>query len=85
MPLLEKLLAGGTILEYEIDTEAIHTESAQMFWIVFIASNADGLDKYNAALRDAQKASPLGGPAFTSMVDFTDHRDDLDLTNATYK
>jgi hypothetical protein len=85
VPLLEKLMAGGTILEYEIDTEAIHTESAQMFWIVFIAPNADGLDKYNAALRDAQKMNPLGGPAFSSMVDFTDHRDDLDWTNATYK
>jgi hypothetical protein len=85
VPLLEKLLAAGTILEYEVDTEAIHTESAQTFWIVFIASNADGLDKYNAALRDAQKMNPLGGPAFVSMVDFSDHRDDLDWTNATYK
>jgi hypothetical protein len=85
VPFLEKLLAGGTILEYEIDTEAIHTESAQMFWIVFIAPNAEALDKYNAAFLDVQKANPLGGPAFSSMVNFTEHRDDLDRTNATYK
>ena len=85
VPFLEKLLADGTILEYEIDGEAIHTESAQMFWVVFIAPNAEALDKYNAAFREVQKMNPLGGPAFVSMVDFTDHRDDLDWTNATYK
>ncbi|MDD5542275.1 MAG: hypothetical protein PHX83_03805 [Acidobacteriia bacterium] len=85
VPLLEKLLADGTILEYEIDTEAIHSESVQSFWIVYIAPNADGLDKYNAALSDAQKMNPLGGPAFVSMVDFSGHRDSLDWSNLTYK
>ena len=28
VPLLEKLLADGAIVEYEIDTEAIHTEGS---------------------------------------------------------
>jgi hypothetical protein len=27
VPILEKLLADGTILEYEVDTEAIHTDA----------------------------------------------------------
>jgi hypothetical protein len=85
VPLMEKLLADGTILEYEIDTEAVHTESPGTFWVVFITPNADGLDKFNATLRDMQKTYPLGGPAFDSMVDFTVHRDYLDRTNATYK
>ena len=85
VPFLEKLLSAGTILEYEIDTQAIHTQSPQMFWIVFIAPNAEALDKYNAAFVDVQKANPLGGPAFTSMVDFKPHRDELVWTNATYK
>ena len=31
------------------------------------------------------KANPLGGPAFGSMVDSTEHRDDLDRSTATYK
>ncbi|MGH9433531.1 MAG: hypothetical protein ACRD3T_18530 [Terriglobia bacterium] len=85
VPLLEKLLADGTILEYEIDTEAIHTEAPGAFWVVFLAPNAAALDKFNASFRDYQKANPLGGPAFDSVVDFTAHRDYLDRTNATYK
>ena len=85
VPLLEKMLADGTIHEYEVDTEAIHTESPNTFWIIYIAANAEGLDKVNAALREALKANPLGGPAFGSMVDFSVHRDGLSRTNATYK
>ncbi|MGO9802089.1 MAG: hypothetical protein ACLPTM_05780 [Steroidobacteraceae bacterium] len=85
VPLLEKLLADGTLVEYEIDEEAIHTESPDMFWIEYIAANSAGLDKVNAALREALKAAPLAGPAFGSMVDFAPHRDYLSRTNATYK
>jgi hypothetical protein len=85
VPLLEKMLADGTIHEYEVDTEAIHTEDPGSFWVFYITANAEGLDKVNAALRDRMKANPLGGPAFGSMVDFTAHRDNLVRTNATYK
>jgi hypothetical protein len=85
VPLLEKLLADGTIHEYEVDTEAIHTEAPGTFWIFYMAANAEALDKVNAALREALKANPLGGPAFASMVDSTPHRDDLLRTAATYK
>lgn len=85
VPLLEKLLADGTIHEYEIDTQAIHTEAPDMFWIFYIAANAEALDKVNAALRDALKANPLGGPAFESMTDSSAHRDGLVRTNCTYK
>lgn len=84
-PLLEKLLADGTIHEYEIDTEAVHTQAPGTFWIFYIAPNADGLDKVNAALRETLKAAPLAGPAFDSLVDFSAHRDYLSRTNATYK
>lgn len=85
VPLLEKQLANGTIQEYEIDTEAIHTEAPGTFWIFYIAANADGLDKVNAAVRESLKANPLGGAAFDSMIDFSAHRDYLARTNATYK
>jgi hypothetical protein len=84
-PLLEKLLADGTILEYEIDIEAIHTENPGTFWVTFVAANAEGLDKFNAALRDSNKAAPLAFPAFDSMVDFTPHRDGLESSIGTYK
>ena len=85
VPLLEKLLADGTIHEYEIDTEAIHTEAPGTFWIFYVAANAQDLDKVNAAVRENMRANPLGGTAFNSMVDFTAHRDYLARTNLTYK
>jgi hypothetical protein len=84
-PLMEKMLAEGTIHEYEIDTEAIHTEAPGTFWIFYLAANADGVDKVSAAVREALKANPMSGPGFSSMVDFTEHRDFLARTSATYK
>jgi hypothetical protein len=85
VPLLEKLLADGTIHEYEVDTLAIHTEAPGTFYIFYIAANAEALDKAQAALRETLKANPLNGPAFDSMTDYTGHRDFLARTNATYK
>ena len=85
VPLLEKLFADGTLREYEIDTQAIHTEAPGMFSIVYIAATADGLDKVNAALDEAIKSNPLGGVAFGSMIDISAHHDELVRTNGTYK
>jgi len=85
VPFFEKLLADGTIHEYEVDTEAIHTMDPSMFYIFYIASSGEALDKVNAALRDSLHANPLIGPAFSSMVDYTAHRDYLLRSNATYK
>ena len=84
-PLMEKMLADGTIHEWEVDTQAIHTDAPGTFWIFYIAANAEALDKVNAALRETAKANPLRGPAFESMVDYPPHRDMLARTNATYK
>jgi hypothetical protein len=85
VPLMEKLLADGAIVEYEVDEEAIHTESPDGFWIEYISPTSAGLDKANAALGAAMRANPLAGPAFGSMLDFTMHRDYLVHTNAVYK
>src|SRR5258708_6721843 len=82
---MEKLLADGWIHEYEIDVPAIHTEAPGTFWIFYITPNAEGVDKVSAALNEALKANALAGPAISSMVDFTPHRDELARTNATYK
>lgn len=76
-PMLEKLLADGTLHEYEIDVEAIHTDAPGTFSIVYVAAGADGVDKVNAAITEAMKAQPLSGPAFVSMVDLSAHRDEL--------
>jgi hypothetical protein len=62
-------------------TQAVHTEA---FYIVYIGATADP-DKVNAAMRESLKANPLGGPAFASMVESSQHRDEVARTNATYK
>jgi len=85
VPLLEKLLADGTIVEYEIDEQAVHSDAPGMFVIDYIAPTAEGLDKVSAAIRAAVKSSPLNGQAFGSVVDYTKHRDSLTRTTATYK
>ncbi len=85
VPLLEKMMSDGAILEYEVDTEAIHTTDPGTFWVVFVATSADGLDKFNAAVRELHKTNPLGGPAIDSMVDFMPHRDYLSSSIGTYK
>ncbi len=85
VPLLEKLFADGTIVQYEIDTEAVHTDEPGRFWIFCLAANAEAVDKINAAVRDAMKSNPLGDAAFDSVVDSTAHRDYMALANATYK
>ncbi len=85
VPLLEKLFADGTLREYEIDTQAIHTEAPGSFSIIYMTATAEGLDKVNAALEETMKANPLGGVAFESMVDIGAHHDELARTNATYK
>lgn len=85
VPILEKQLADGTIIEYEIDVQAVHTEAPGTFAIVWVMPNADGIDKVNAAVREALRNQPLGGPAFGSMIDFTAHRDELGRANGVFK
>lgn len=84
-PLLEKLLNDGTLHEYEIDAEAIHTEAPGAFWVDSIAAGPEGIDKVQAAIREAVKSNPTIGPAFASATDGSAHRDFLSRTNATYK
>jgi len=85
VPLMEKLLADGTIIEYEVDTQAIHTEAPGSFSIIYLASKPEGLDKAQAAVVDALKAQPLAGPAFGSMTETSAHRDELARGEGKYK
>ena len=84
-PLLDKLLADGTLLEWEVDTQALHTAAPGEFMIVYLAPKAGAMDKVNAAIADMGKADPLAGLAFDSVVDFSTHRDELLRSSVTYK
>ena len=85
VPLMEKQLAAGTIAEYEIDTQAIHTDAPGEFLIVYVATSPEGLDKVSGAVEEAIRSNPMGGAAFRAMTDGSAHRDELVRTNATYK
>jgi hypothetical protein len=81
VPLFEKLLADGTIVEYEIDGESVdNTDSRPQF--VFLVPSAEHLDKLNAAIDAAIDENPLIGSALASMTSMTV---DWARVNATYK
>lgn len=84
-PLLEKLLSDGTILEYEIDTMAVHTAAPGSFWIVTVVNDPASLDKVDDAIRAAIKAHPIEGAGFDAVVDSSAHRDELGLGDGTFK
>lgn len=86
VPVFEKMLADGTIVEYEIDREMIHTTDARaQIHFSFVIPNAEGLDKFQAALGVAIDQNSLIGPAFGSMmVNFNEHFDFVKV-NATLK
>jgi hypothetical protein len=85
VPLLEKLVADGTVTEYEIDEVAIHTEAPGTFAIVYVTPTPEGLDTVQAAVRSTLREHPLSGQAFGSMVDDSGHRDELLKGNGIFK
>jgi hypothetical protein len=85
VPVMEKLVADGTITAYAIFTQAIHTDAPGTFAIDYITATPDGLDTVQAAIRESGKAHPLGIQAFGSVIDDSAHRDFLDRVDATFK
>jgi hypothetical protein len=83
-PLLEKMLADGTISEWEIDTQAVRS-GPPGFIIYYVAKNADAMDKIDAAIQEDMKVNPMGGPAFDSVVDLSASRDEISRSSAAYK
>ena len=86
VPVFEKMLVDGTIVEYEIAREMIHTtDSRAQIQFSFVMPNAAGLDKFRAALGAALDANSLIGPAFGSMMVNYTPQPDWVRVNATYK
>jgi hypothetical protein len=85
VPILDKLIADGTIVEYEIDEMAIHTAAPGTFLIVYVTPTPEGLDTVQAAVRSSVKEHPLSGDAFGSFVDDNGHRDELLKGNGVFK
>jgi hypothetical protein len=85
VPLLEKMLADGTILEYEVDELAVHSVAPGTFSIVYVAPKAEGLDQVQKAIAENLKVQALAGPAFGAMTDQSAHRDELLKSTGTFK
>jgi len=85
VPFFDKLMNDGAVVAYQIAEEAIHTQDPDGFFIFYLTPDAAGLDKVSAALSAAVRKEPLSGAAFSSMVDFAPHRDELSRTNAMFK
>jgi hypothetical protein len=86
VPLFEKLLADGTIVEYEIDRELIRkTDSPAKFVYLVVTPSVEGLDKLTAVVRAAVSENSLLGPAFASMTVNQTPQIDILRVNATYK
>ncbi len=85
VPILEKQIGDGTILEYEIDTMAIHTAAPGMFAIVYVTPTPEGIDTVQKAVIDSAKEHPLSFQAFDSYTKDSAHRDELYESEGTYK
>ena len=85
VPAMEKLIADGTIIEYEIDTQAIHSDDPNTFVLIYASPTPEGLDEVAAAIRELGKTHPLGGQAFGSMTEDSGHRDYLVQGDGAYK
>lgn len=84
-PLLEQLVADGTILEYEIDTQAVHTSAPGTFWIITVVQDPANLDKIDDAIRATIKAHPAEGVTFDSLTSSKAHRDEMELGDGKFK
>ena len=85
VPILDKLLADGALHGYSIDREAVHSGDPNTVDVAIVTNDADGLDKFMAALEAGGKANPLGSPAFANATDGSLHRDFLAVASESSK
>jgi len=75
VPLLEKLLADGTITGYEVDTAVVHSFDPSIINIAYIAPDGSGVDKVQAAVRAAAAANPQVEATLNASTNPQAHRD----------
>jgi hypothetical protein len=86
VPLFEKMLADGAIVEYEIDYSLVNsTDSAGELVFVFVTPNSEGRDKYTETYNAALHKNALLAPAKVAILFDATWHDDWVRVNATYK
>lgn len=84
-PTLEKMLADGVIVEWEVDVPVVHTSAPGSFSVTYVSPTAEGIDKVRAEMRARGHQHPLDGMAYDSVTDFKLHRDALTRSTLTFK
>ena len=79
VPLLDKLVADGSLRGYQIDDQSIHSENPYMFNMAILTNGADGIDKFYTALDEAYKKNGFAPMIYGQSVDYSQHRDLLAL------
>ncbi|HEY7618059.1 MAG TPA: hypothetical protein VH744_14725 [Terriglobales bacterium] len=77
VPVLEKLLADGTITAYGLEVEDYHQQKLGVIYEYFTVPDAASLDKANKAIEDAFNNNPALGAAVRALADREGHRDFL--------
>ncbi|HEY3948763.1 hypothetical protein [Phenylobacterium sp.] len=85
VPVFEKMLSDGIIVEYEIDRVVHTSDSPRQIHFSFVIPNAEGLDKFQASLGDAIDQNSLIAPAFGGLTVNFSEKFDFVKVNATYK
>jgi hypothetical protein len=77
VPVLDKLVADGALHSYSIDQENVHTGPLGTIFLVIVANGPEGLDKFDAAVDEAQKANPAAWSGLRSALDQKGHTDSI--------
>lgn len=76
-PDLDAGVADGSVLMYNFDSQAIHTDAPGAYNLAVVYANGDGLDKSTARLAANAKENPAAGEGFAAMLETSAHRDSL--------
>jgi len=74
---LQKMMSEGSLHEYAIDEEAVHSRDPGTIFVAIVTNGAEGLDKFEAAIDAMEKSSPAVGAALRGTLDPEGHRDFL--------
>jgi hypothetical protein len=75
VPLLDKLVADGTLTSYGQLREDYHTQGLGTVWEYFTVPDAASMDKVDKALEAAFESNPALGDAIRGAVEHDGHRD----------
>ncbi|MBN1905927.1 MAG: hypothetical protein JW927_12600 [Deltaproteobacteria bacterium] len=84
-PVLEKMLVGGTIFEWETDVYDNPKDSPGTFLIAYLSEKAEDLEKANNAIQERLKTPLPNGPALGSLIDMKAITDVVVRSYAVYK